>query len=142
MNLWENINFATWEEMCTIELVLLLTCHSFGLGEKCCLPPRLVQDVERVVNLRVRRGERPQAADGADDGHVLVHQRRHALAVQVAAVAVITCRGGEMLLVSVCLIYLFRSILQLGVPRRELAAAEQPDLRGQEALSRNTFFKL
>lgn len=85
-------NFATWKKLFNIQHVWLLTCHSFGISEKCRFPPRLIQDVERIMNLRVHRWERPKAADGADDGYVLVHQRRHALAVQVAAAAVITCR--------------------------------------------------
>lgn len=68
------------------------TCSRFGLSEirSCCFSPRLVQDVERIVDFRVRWRERAQAADGADDGHVLVNQWCHALAVQVSAVAVVT----------------------------------------------------
>lgn len=77
--------------------VLFLTCHSFRVSEKCCFPSRLIQDVEWIVNLRVHRRERPQAADGADDGYVLVHERSHALAVQVAATAIITCRKEKYL---------------------------------------------
>lgn len=77
--------------MCKINLNP--TCSGVGLGEICarCFPSRFVQDVERVVDFGVRWRERAQAADGADDGHVLVDQRRHALAVQVSAVAVVTC---------------------------------------------------
>lgn len=57
-------------------LVCLLTCSSFSLGEirSGGFPSRFVQDVEWIVDLGVRRVERAQAADGADDGHVLVNQ--------------------------------------------------------------------
>lgn len=75
---------------------VLLTCSSFlrEIGS-CCFPPWFVQDVERVVDFRVCWGEGAQAADAADDGHVLVDQRCHPLAVQVTAVAVVTCNRKE-----------------------------------------------
>lgn len=70
----------------------LLTCSWFGLWEvrSSRFPSWFVQDVQRIVDFGVRGGERPETADGADDGHVLVHQGRHPLAVQVTAVSVVT----------------------------------------------------
>lgn len=73
INVWFNIylNSGSFAHSAS-----LLTCSSFSLGEihSGGFPSRFVQDVERVVDLGVRRVERAQAADGADDGHVLVNQ--------------------------------------------------------------------
>ena len=89
INVWFNIylNSSSFAHYAS-----LLTCSSFSLGEihSSGFPSRFIQDVERVVDLGVRRVERAQAADGADDGHVLVNQWCHALAVQVTAVAIVT----------------------------------------------------
>lgn len=70
----------------------LLTCSRFRLCEERAggFPSRLIQDVERIVNFGVGGGEWPETANAADDGHVLVHQGRHPLAVQVTAVSVVT----------------------------------------------------
>lgn len=83
--------------------VFLLTCSSVCLREISSwrFPSRFVQDVERVVDFRVRWGEGAQTADAADDGHMLVDQRRHPLAVQVTAVAVVTCHRRKSLEMSV-----------------------------------------
>lgn len=69
-----------------------LTCACVCLCEIAShrFPSRFVQDVERVVDIGIRGGERSQAADTADHWHVLVHQWCHPLAVHVAAVAIVT----------------------------------------------------
>lgn len=71
---------------------ILLTCSGFRLGEvrPCRLPSWFIQDVQRIVDIGVDGGERPETANAADDGHVLVNQRCHPLVVQVTAVPVVT----------------------------------------------------
>lgn len=76
----------------TLGINLLLTCSRFRLGEvsSCRFPSWFIQDVQRVVDIGVDGGERPETANAADDRHVLVNQRRHPLVVQVTAVSVVT----------------------------------------------------
>lgn len=71
----------------------VLTCSVFCLTVKgsCRFPSWLVQDVEWIVDFGVRRRERTQTANAADDRHMLVNQWCHALALQVTAVPIITC---------------------------------------------------
>lgn len=54
----------------------LLTCSVFCLTVKgsCRFPSWLVQDVEWIVDFGVRRRERTQTANAADDRHMLVNQ--------------------------------------------------------------------
>lgn len=54
----------------------LLTCSRFRLCEvrSSRFPSWFIQDVQRIVDFGVHGGERSETANGADDGHVLVHQ--------------------------------------------------------------------
>lgn len=54
----------------------LLTCSRFGLCEERSgrFPSWFIQDVQGIVDFGVHGGERPETANSADDGHVLVHQ--------------------------------------------------------------------
>lgn len=54
----------------------LLTCSGLRLGEVRSrrFPSWFVQDVQRIVDIGVDGGERTEAANAADDGHVLVDQ--------------------------------------------------------------------
>lgn len=72
----------------------LLTCCSFSLSEirSGRFPSWFVQDVQRIVDLGERRGEWAQTTDTANDGHMLVNQRGHALTLQITAVAIVTCQ--------------------------------------------------
>lgn len=76
----------------TLHINILLTCSRFRLGEvrSCRLPSWFIEDVQRIVDIGVDGGERPETADAADHGHVLVNQRCHPLVVQVSAVPVVT----------------------------------------------------